>query len=206
MKKNYWRLNINIRAPKVRVLNENDKQIGVMDTQKALSKAKEAGLDLVEIAPKAKPPVVKIIDFGKFRYREEKKLKKSKKKSKAGELKEIRFSPFIADGDFETRIERVGEFLKDNNKVRLVVKFKGRQMGSKKYGYEILNRVVNIFREQIVVDMDPKFLGRHLSMIISPTNKKPGNNKAVHNNKANEGKSESGKKEKENKKVVEKQK
>jgi translation initiation factor IF-3 len=175
LKRKYWLINNRIRAPKVRVLDGDDKQIGVMDTIKALAKAKEAGLDLVEIAPKARPPVVKIIDFGKFRYREEKKLKKSKKKSKSGELKEVRFSPFIAGGDFGTRIERIKEFLEENNKVRLVVKFKGRQMGSKKFGYDVLEKIVDNFRDEVVIDMKPKFLGRHLSMVISPTKKKVTN-------------------------------
>ncbi|MBN1169320.1 translation initiation factor IF-3 [Candidatus Woesebacteria bacterium] len=171
MKRNYWRINNNIRAPKVRVLEEDGNQVGVMEIEKALAEARQAGLDLVEIAPKAVPPVVQIIDFGKFRYREEKKLKKSKKKNKAGELKEIRFSPFIAEGDFSTRVEKIREFLEEKNKVRLVVKFKGRQMGSKKFGYEVLDKVVDIFKDRIVIDMKPKFLGRHLAMVISPTNK-----------------------------------
>lgn len=193
MKKNYWRLNQNIIAPKLRVLDEDGKQIGVMDTKKALSEAKKAGLDLVEIAEKAKPPVAKIIDFGKFRYREEKKLKKAKGKSKSSELKEVRFSPFIGKADFETRVERIREFLKEKNKVRLVVKFKGRQMGSKKFGYELLDKIVDIFKDETVVDMEPKFLGRHLAMVISPTNKKPAT-------RANKNKKESKEKQDKNKK------
>jgi translation initiation factor IF-3 len=156
----------------VRVIDAKGKQIGVVDRNKALELAKKAKLDLVEIAPKARPPVVKIVDFGKFRYREEKKARAAKKKTKTGELKEIRFSPFIGEADYKTRIERVKEFLEDKDKVRIVVKFKGRQMGSKQYGYNLLKRVLGEFNNAVAIDMEPKFLGRHLMMVISPTGKK----------------------------------
>jgi len=155
----------------VRVIDEKGKQVGVLTKLKALELAKKAGLDLVEIAPRARPPVVKIIDFGKFKYREEKKLRKQKKGSKGGELKEVRFSPFIGKADYDTRIDRIKEFLEEKDKVRVVVKFKGRQMGSKPYGYDLLKRVLEKFSEKVAVDMEPKFLGRHLMMVISPTTK-----------------------------------
>ena len=123
------------------------------------------------IAPKAKPPVVKITDFGKFKYQEDKKAKKQAKQTKSSELKEIRFSPFIGESDYQTRIEKIREFLEDKNKVRVVVKFKGRQMGSKKFGYDLLKRIITEFEDEIQVDMQPKFLGRHLVMVISPLSK-----------------------------------
>ncbi len=171
-----WRINHQIRSPEVRVLDEGGKQIGVMKASEALKKAQEAKLDLVEIAAKAKPPVVKIIDFGKFKYQEEKKLKKQKRKAKVSEVKEVRFSPFMGESDYQTRLKRVNEFLHEGHKIRPVVKFKGRQMGSKKFGYEILERLVQDVTHTIAVDMEPKFLGRHLAMVISPTNKKDINN------------------------------
>ena len=185
-----WRINHQIRSPEVRVLDEGGKQVGVMKVSEALKKAQEAKLDLVEIAAKARPPVVKIIDFGKFKYREEKKLKKQKKKTKVTEVKEIRFSPFMGEADYQTRMKRVNEFLHDGHKIRPVVKFKGRQMGSKKFGYEILERLVSDVTHPIVIDMEPKFLGRHLAMVISPTNKKDVNDaeeaiKKVKNKKLN---------------------
>jgi len=155
----------------VRVIGEEGKQLGVMTTADALAKAKEAGVDLVEIAPKANPPVAKIIEFGKFKYQEEKKLQKQKKGAKSGELKEIRLSPFIADADFDNRMERIKEFLDERNKVRVVVKFMGRQMGSKEFGYKVLQKVLTVLGDRVVIDMEPKFIGRHLSMVISPTNK-----------------------------------
>jgi translation initiation factor IF-3 len=170
-KKFFWRVNSNITAPELRLIDKDGKQIGVVSRNEALALAKKAELDLVEIVPLAKPPVAKIIDFGKHRYQEEKKLKAQKKKAKGGELKEVRFSPFIAEGDYQTRIKRVQEFLDEGNKVRIVIVFKGRQMGSKQFGYKLLTKIVEYFGESIAVDMEPKFLGRHLVMIISPLRK-----------------------------------
>jgi translation initiation factor IF-3 len=166
-----FRVNQDILAHEVRVIDTGGKQIGVMPTKKAIRQAKEQNLDLVEIAPKAAPPVTKIADYGKLRYAAEKKLKKERKKTKSGELKEIRFSPFIAEQDYKTRLTRINQFLKDNHKVRVVVVFKGRQMGSKPFGYRLLEKVINELEVNIAVDMKPKFLGRHLAMIISPVKK-----------------------------------
>lgn len=171
-KKLNWRINKEIRANKIRLIGSDDKQIGVVSLTDALKKAKEEGLDLVEIVPKANPPVVKLIDFDKFRYREEKKLKEQKKKESKTELKEIRFSPFIAEGDFNTRIKRIEEFLSEGNKVRLAVVFRGREMGSKKFGYQVLEKITAKLTDKIAIDMEPKFLGRHLVMIISPLKNK----------------------------------
>lgn len=153
----------------MRVIGEGGKQVGVVTIKKALELAKKAKSDLVEIAPKAKPPVVKITEYGKFKYDQEKKLRKEKKRSKPLDLKEVRLSPFIGEHDFNTRFERIKEFLQEKHKVRVVVKFKGRQMGSKKYGYELMSKVLGKVGENITVDMQPKFIGRHLTMVISPT-------------------------------------
>lgn len=171
VKKPKWRINDEIGAASLRVIDEAGKQVGVLSKAEALAKAKEAGVDLVEIAPMAKPPVAKIIDFGKFRYREEKKAQKEKKGAKGGELKEVRLSPFIAQGDYTNRSAKIKGFLADNNKVRVVVKFKGRQMGSKKFGYQLMQRILEELAGTVVIDMEPKFLGRHLAMVISPLSK-----------------------------------
>jgi translation initiation factor IF-3 len=166
-----WRINKEIRARELRVIGDDGKQIGVLSLEEALKLSREKGLDLIEIAPRAVPPVAKITDFGKFRYAEEKKFKEQKKKAKIADVKEIRFSPFIAENDYETRINRISEFLSDNHKVRIVIVFKGRQMGSTKFGYELLKKILSNFGDKVVVDMEPKFLGRHLAMIISPLKK-----------------------------------
>ncbi len=167
---NYWRVNEKIPATTLRVLDSKGVQIGVISKDEALKKAKESGEDLIEIAPNANPPVAKIIEFGKFKYQEEKKLKEAQKKSKPSELKEIRFTPFIGEGDYQTRIKRIDEFLTDKDKVKLVIYFKLKQLGSKAFGYDILNRILKDLGEGINIDMKPKFLGRNLIMIISPTN------------------------------------
>ena len=166
-----WKVNNQINAPEVRVIGSNGKQEGIMKIGDALKKAHDEGLDLVEIAPTAKPPVAKIVELGKFKYEQEKKLQKEKKKTKASELKEVRFSPFIAEHDYRTRIERVKGFLGDSNKVRLVVVFKGRHMGSKQFGYQLFKKVLDGFGDTVAIDMEPKFIGRHLIMTISPLKK-----------------------------------
>jgi translation initiation factor IF-3 len=185
-------LNESIRAPEVRVIGSDGKQLGVLKIREAIDKARKEGLSLVEIAPNATPPVAKIVDFGKFRYQEEKKARKDQKKVKGGEVKEIHFSPFIADGDYVTKLKRIREFLNDRNKVKVVVVFGGRQMGSKPMGYLLLGRINNELGETITIDMQPKFLGRYLTTIISPVFKKPV--KAV---KAQEEKKEEKEEEKE---------
>ena len=167
----FWRLNSQIQASTLRVIGPDGAQLGIISREEALKKAKEAGLDLVEITSKVSPPVVKIVNFGKFRYAEEKKLRAQKKKAKAIDVKEVRFSPFIAEGDYATRLGRVKEILNDGCKVRAVVVFKGRQMNSRQFGYELLRRVTKELGDRISIDMEPKFLGRHLAMVISPLKK-----------------------------------
>ena len=152
----------------MRVIGPDGKMVGVMNLKEALELAGKLRLDLVEIAPNADPPVAKVVELGKFRYIEEKKLKNQKKGAKGSEVKEIRFTPFIGEADFNVRLSRVNEFLTEGNKVRIVVRFKGREMGSKNFGYEILNRVLSIIGNKVNIDMNPKFLGRHLTMVISP--------------------------------------
>lgn len=138
-----------------------------MSVQEAVTKAKEGGLTLVEIAPNAAPPVAKIVDFGKFRYSEEKKARETAKKVKGGGVKEIRFSPFIAENDFRTRIGRIKEFFEDKNKVRVVVVFRGPQMRVKNTGYDVINKIKAEFGDSVITDMPPKFLGKHLVTVIS---------------------------------------
>lgn len=163
-KKFYWRTNNQIQSQTLRVIDSDGKQIGLMEKGEALSLASQKGLDLVEIAPNAKPPVAKIIEFGKFLYQEGKKQKRTVKRT---DLKEIRFSPFIAENDFQTRLVRVKEFLKEKNKVKLTVVFTKRQLGSKSFGYKIIERVLENL-EGVHIDMEPKFFGKYLSTIISP--------------------------------------
>lgn len=163
----FWRTDYQIRAPSLRVVDSEGKLLGVLGTAEAVSKAKAEGLTLIEIAPNATPPVAKIADFGKFRYAEEKKARGAAKKVKGGGVKEIRFSPFIAENDFKTRIARIREFFEEKNKVRVVVVFRGPQMRVKNTGYEVINKIKSEFGENIITDMPPKFLGKHLVTVIS---------------------------------------
>ncbi|MDO8504084.1 MAG: translation initiation factor IF-3 [bacterium] len=168
-KRTFWRANQNIRAPKLRVIDSDGKQLGVFSLDEALGKAKARGLDLVEIAPKALPPVAKIIDFAKFKYQQEKKEREARKKEKKGtEQKEIWLSPFIADNDYTVRMARVNEFLGEGHKVRVVVRFTGRQMGHKEFGYGLLKRVAKDTKDVARIDIEPKFLGRQLFTTLAP--------------------------------------
>jgi translation initiation factor IF-3 len=168
----FWRTDYQIRAQSLRVIGGDGKLIGVLPKDEAIKKAKEAGLTLVEIAPNAIPPVAKIVDFGKFKYAEEKKARAQAKKVKGGGVKEIRFSPFIAENDFKVRIGRIKEFFADKNKVRVVVVFKGPQMRVKHKGYEVINKIKAEFGDAVITDMEPKFLGKYLMTVLSPVSKK----------------------------------
>ncbi len=179
MKKKFnWRINEEIKAESLRVLGDDGKLIAVLTRDEALSKAREAGSDLIEIAPNASPPVAKIIELGKLKYIHEKKERADKKKSKPAELKEVRFSPFIAEGDYMTRIRKIDGYLKNKHKVRLVIVFKGRHMDSRGRGYELLREIRERLGYDVNIDMEPKFLGRHLAMVISPLNSKKLDNSA----------------------------
>jgi len=168
----FWRTDYQIRASTLRVIGSDGKLIGVLGKDEAIRKAKELGLTLIEIAPTAVPPVAKIADYGKFKYAEEKKIRAQQKKVKGGEVKEIRFSPFIADNDFKVRIERIKDFFADKNKVRVVVVFTGPQMRVKHTGYDVINKIKAEFGDTAAIDMAPKFLGKHLITVISPISKK----------------------------------
>ena len=144
-KKTFWRVNQNIRSHELRVIDAEGKQIGVLSLREALEKAAEAGLDLVEIAPTAKPPVAKIIDFAKFRYQQEKKEKEFRRKEKKGsEQKEVWLTPFIGESDYDVRLERVKEFLGNGNKVRVVVRFTGPQMSHREFGFQMAEKVKSV--------------------------------------------------------------
>ena len=155
----------------MRAIGDDGTNYGIIEIAKAIDIAKEAGLDVIEISPTARPPVVKIMDYGKWSYQEEKKRRQEAKRAKSAELKEIRFTPFIAENDYNVRLGRIKEFLEEKNKVKVVVVFKGRQLGSKQFGYSLIKRVVGEFGNGIAIDMEPKFIGRHLITIISPVNK-----------------------------------
>ena len=164
----YYRLNQYIFAKEVRVIDDKGKQIGLMPVSQALQQARNLGLDLVEIVPKAKPPICKIINFKKFLFLEEKKASEEKRKNKKTKLKEIQLTPFIAQNDLEIRFKRVEEFLKEGNKVRLVIKFRGREMDKKDFGYRLIGKALERLKDIAGTDMEPRFLGRQLETVLTP--------------------------------------
>jgi translation initiation factor IF-3 len=165
-------VNERITAAQLRVLDAEGKQIGILSRQDALNQAREQELDLVEIAPQAQPPVVKIIDFKKFLYQESKKKQEEKRKAKVSETKEVRLGPFMGEADLQTMILRTRGFLEEGDKVRLIVKFVGRQVTRPQFGHQILQKVFTALGDISKVDREPKLEGKQLIAIISPERKK----------------------------------
>lgn len=155
----------------MRVIDENGEQLGVMSKDEALFRARQKGMDLVEVASNANPPVCKIIDFKKFKYQEDKKERAGKKKGISQETKEIRFTPFIAQNDFDIRINRTKEFLGQGHKVKLTVKFVGRQLTHKEFGYELIKKAMDRLQGIAKIEGEPKWMGKILMQILSPMKK-----------------------------------
>lgn len=169
-KRRFYRVNHYIQAREVRVIDETGKQIGVMPLEKAIFQAQNKGLDLVEVASKTVPPVAKIVDFKKFKYLEKKK--RTAKKAKKSELKEIRLNPFIAENDLKNRLERAKRFLGEKNQVKVVIFFRGRQIAKKDFGYRLVDKITEKLKDCAQVIEEPKFLGRRLIMTLTPNEKK----------------------------------
>ena len=161
-------INEEIRAKEVRIVGEGGEQVGVMSTSAALSMAYEKDLDLVLIAPNAQPPVCRIMDYGKYRFERDKKEKEAKKKQTVVEVKEIQLSCNIDTHDFETKVKHAHRFIGDGNKVRVVVKFRGREMSHLDIGRDLLARFEEAVSDAGTVEKRPSLEGRSMSMIISP--------------------------------------
>lgn len=160
------RVNDRIRAPRVRVVTADGQQLGVMSSREAVAKAQSIGLDLVEIAGKADPPVCKIIDYGKFKY-EQSKLKKQKSKAST-KMKEVKFRVGTDQHDYNIKLGRAEGFLDTNHKVRFVLQFRGRENAHKDLGFVVLNRIIEDLKSMAAVDQPPKLVGRAVAMILSP--------------------------------------
>lgn len=163
--------NHQIRAAEVRVLDERGEMIGVMPTRDAIEKARAAEKDLVMINEQAQPPVAKIIDISKYKYQVQQKEAESRKRAKAQDTKEVRFTPFMGEGDFEARVNKVLGFLKDGDKVRLSLQFKGREITKKEFGYDMFKRVIAAAEEFSAVESEPKMLGNKLLAQLMPVKK-----------------------------------
>ncbi|HEU4364632.1 MAG TPA: translation initiation factor IF-3 [Candidatus Krumholzibacteria bacterium] len=171
------RANEQIRVPEIRVIGADGNQLGVLSTQQALQMAQELGLDLVEISPTSRPPVCRIMDFGKFKYEQSKKQKQSKKKQHTFQVKEVKFRPKTEEHDYQFKRRHAEEFLEKHFKVKITVMFRGREMDHREMGYRILDRLVKDLTHVGTVDRNPEFEGRLMVMYMAPLPIKTGQQK-----------------------------
>ena len=162
------RTNEKIRATQVRVINSDGQNLGTLSTQEAINIAKQKGLDLIEISPKANPPVCKIIDIGKYKYDLQKKANKAKKKQKTINLKEIKLRPVTEIHDYNFKIKNAQKFLSKGDKVKFTVLFKGREMQHTHLGHKLMQRIINDISALGKVEVQPKLEGRQIIMIVQP--------------------------------------
>lgn len=160
-------INEQIRDKEIRVIGENGEQLGIMSTREAMKLAQEAELDLVKIAPTAKPPVCKIIDYGKYRYELARKEKEAKKKQKTVEVKEVRLSPNIEDNDLNTKVNNAKKFIQKGNKVKVTLRFRGREMAHVQTSKHILDDFAELLKDVATVEKPAKLEGRNMSMVLT---------------------------------------
>ena len=161
-------LNEDIRDSEIRLIGSNGEQLGIMSAAQAQRIADEQGLDLVKISPQATPPVCKLMDYGKFRFEQGKREKEAKKNQHVVEIKEIRMSPGIDVGDFNTKLKNAQKFLADGNRVKVSVRFRGREMAHTDIGKDLLVRFAEQCAEVATLDKEPKLEGRSMSIFLSP--------------------------------------
>ncbi|MDA3972283.1 MAG: translation initiation factor IF-3 [Desulfobulbaceae bacterium] len=165
-------MNSQIRVPEVRVIDAEGEQVGVMETREALAKAEETGLDLVEVSANAKPPVCRIMDFGKYRYEESKKAADAKKKQSVVEIKEIKLRPKTDTHDLDFKVKNIKKFLEKNNKVKVTLRFRGREIVyAHSIGRAVLDKIVAAIGEDGVVVQPPMMEGRQMVMMVAPNKK-----------------------------------
>ncbi len=176
-KKNYFqrktrpkgpRSNNRINSPEVQVIASSGENLGILNTNEAISIAKEEGLDLIEIAPNAKPPVCKIIDMGKFKYDAQKKANKAKKKQKKIELKEIKLRPVTEAHDYNFKLKNAHKFLSKGDKVKFTIRFKGRELQHSNLGHDLMKKIQEDTKSVGKIEMNPKFEGKQMIMVIQP--------------------------------------
>ncbi len=168
LKKEQENVNEKIRARQVRVIGADGSQLGIMSLQDALDAAREEGLDLVEVAPNADPPVCKIMDYGKFRYQQSKRSQEAKKKQTVIQVKEVKLRPKTDDHDIQTKLRHIRRFLAQKDKAKVTVIFRGREIAFKDRGEMVLQKVLDELKDEVVVEMPPKMEGRNLVMILAP--------------------------------------
>ena len=164
-------MNDRIRCPEVRLIGAEGENVGVVSPERALELAENAGLDLVEISPNAEPPVCKIMDFGKYKYEQQKRESEARKKQKIIEIKEIKFRPGTDTHDYDVKMRNVFKFLENGDKVKITLRFRGREMAHLNLGRELLERVAEDVQEMGKVENMPKMEGRQMTMMIGPITK-----------------------------------
>lgn len=165
------RRNHQITVPRVRVIGDDGEQVGIMLTRDAIAKAEDLGLDLVEVSPNADPPVCKIMDYGKYLYQKDKAAHAAKKKQKQIQVKEIKFRPSTEDGDFQTKLRQIKGFFEEGDKVKIVVRFRGREMAHQELGMQVIERLKGELNEIAVIEQYPRMEGRQSVMVMSPKKK-----------------------------------
>ena len=165
-------MNDDIRVPEVRLIGDDGEQVGVVPTARALEMAVEAGLDLVEVSPDAKPPVCRIMDYGKFVFEQRKKQSVAKKKQKQVQVKEIKFRPGTEEGDYQVKLRNLTRFLDDGDRVKVTLRFRGREMAHQELGRDLLKRIEGDLSELGTVEQFPRMEGRQMVMLIAPKKKK----------------------------------
>lgn len=162
------RVNDDIRVPQVRLINQAGEMIGVLGTREALIRAYDAGLDLVEISPNAVPPVCKILDYGKFKYEQQKKANEARKRQKVVELKEVKVRPNIDDHDYDVKMRQMKGFIEEGDKVKVTLRFRGREMAHQDLGLKVLERIRSELGEAIKVEQMPRLENRQMIMVLAP--------------------------------------
>jgi translation initiation factor IF-3 len=173
------RINERIRVPEVRLIDENGQQVGIMRTQDALQQAMDRDLDLVEVAPDAKPPVCRILDYSKYKYEQNQKQKAARKHQQQINVREIKFRPKIAQHDYDTKKGHVERFLKGRDKVKVTIMFRGREMAHPERGEMILNRLAEDLGDLAVVEQRPQQDGRNMTMMLAPQKASTGDKPAA---------------------------
>jgi translation initiation factor IF-3 len=161
-------VNRQIRISPLRVIGADGTQLGILDVETALARAQEQGLDLVEVAPMARPPVVRIMDYGKFKFEQAKQARLAKKKQHVIQLKEVKYRPGIEDHDFETKTRHARRFLEEGNKVKVTMMFRGRQIAHPELGREVVDRVASELADVSKIESDAKLEGKSMIMILTP--------------------------------------
>ncbi|HYG84239.1 MAG TPA: translation initiation factor IF-3 [Verrucomicrobiae bacterium] len=159
-------MNEAIRASELRVVGAEGNQLGIMSRAEALEAAQKAGLDLVEISPSANPPVVKIIDWGKYQYQKMKELQRNRKSAKTSELKQMRLGLKISDNDLEIKLRKIRGFLTHGHKVKIMIFFRGREMAHTDLGFEMINKIIDKLSEEAIIEQKPQMAGRNLSIVV----------------------------------------